>query len=276
MTLALGFSVIPPASPWGINFGGGLNSTAVMIECRERGHKPDWILFANTGSERPETYAHVERMTKWADGWCPVTVVRWERQQAPVGFEALHDNCLRTEAFPSKAYGYAGCTGKWKSQPMDAWREANGFQRGAYAIGYDADENRRIKKACLRGDDPNMVAWYPLVAWGVGRFDCDRICRKAGFAEVAKSSCFMCPNMKEAEWAELRDAHPRLFSIALEIERKARARGEKPQDGMNRETAGFFFDDEIRASILAQPNAGQSSFLDGVTDDRCHHGGCFT
>ena len=33
MTSFLGHSQTPPASPWGINIGGGLNSTAVVLEC---------------------------------------------------------------------------------------------------------------------------------------------------------------------------------------------------------------------------------------------------
>lgn len=41
-----GFSVTPPRNPWGINFGGGLNSTAVILECIERQLRPDWIFTA--------------------------------------------------------------------------------------------------------------------------------------------------------------------------------------------------------------------------------------
>jgi hypothetical protein len=37
-----GFSLTPPASPWGINVGGGLNSTALIVEARARGLRPDW------------------------------------------------------------------------------------------------------------------------------------------------------------------------------------------------------------------------------------------
>lgn len=65
--LPLGMSQTPPSSPWGINFGGGLNSTALIIECRNRGYRPDWILFADTGSEIPGTLEHVERMQQWCD-----------------------------------------------------------------------------------------------------------------------------------------------------------------------------------------------------------------
>lgn len=62
--LGIGMASVPPCAPWGINFGGGLNSTAVILACIERGHRPDWILFADTGSEYPGTLEHVERMRR--------------------------------------------------------------------------------------------------------------------------------------------------------------------------------------------------------------------
>ena len=152
------FSKTPPREPWGINFGGGLNSTAMIIECKRRGLKPNWILFADTGSEMPGTLEHIENMRNWCGGWQDVTTVRWVRtKNGPFGFEPLHENCLRTGHLPSKAYGLAGCTSKWKIYPMDKWRKDHCFQQGCFAVGYDADENRRIQSACKRGDDPNFT-----------------------------------------------------------------------------------------------------------------------
>lgn len=40
-------------------FGGGVNSTAMLVEMHKRGIRPDLILFADTGGERPETYETV-------------------------------------------------------------------------------------------------------------------------------------------------------------------------------------------------------------------------
>lgn len=246
-----GFQSAPPGSPWGINFGGGLNSTALIIECRRRDLRPDWILFADTGSERPETYAHVARMTEWCHGWTEITVVRWIRRDG--SFEPLHENCLRTNHFPSKAYGFAGCTSKWKVQPMERWRKEHGFDRGAFAVGYDAGEKRRLTKACQRGDAPGMIAWYPLAAWGIDRPGCQTIVDSEGIA-VAKSSCFNCPNLRPEEREELATSHPDLHAISVEIQSRAVAAGNLPQAGR---LAGM--------GIAAR-----------VTEDVCVHSGCFT
>lgn len=254
-----GFSEVPPCSPWGINFGGGVDSTAVIILCAVAGFRPDWILFADTGSEMPGTLNHVVKMQEWmklnTTDWPEITVVKWIRKDGT--FEPLHDNCLRTGHLPSKAYGYAGCTSKWKIYPMDKWRKANGFQQGAFAVGYNASEHRRIKTACQRGDNPNFTAWYPLVAWGVTRDVCEQIVKEAGFV-VGKSSCFMCPNMRQNEWKDLKDKHPVLFETAALIEERAFMNGNYGRGG-----GGLF-----KGSLANIENE--------TLEDRCHHGGCFT
>lgn len=270
--LVKGFSCTPPDSPWGINFGGGIDSTTVILECMSRGYTPDWILFADTGSERPETLKHVYEMNEYIKSseskWPEITIVRWIRKDGT--FESLHDNCLRTGHLPSKAYGYAGCTSKWKVFPMDKWRKANDFQRGAFAVGYNASESRRIKTACQRGDDPSFTAWYPLVAWGITREQCEEIVKRHGF-KVIKSSCFMCPNMKKNEWHALKENDPKLFEVAKLIEERAFSNGNYGRGG-----SGLYEGSLANlTSKMSDDDPGEESFGD-VLEDRCHHGGCFT
>ena len=242
----LGLSVAPPSTPWGINFGGGLNSTALIIECRRRGLSPDWILFADTGSEIPGTLEHVNLMADWCRGWADITVVRWVRKDG--SFESIHENCLITGYLPSKSYGYSGCTTKWKVQPMDKWRKQHGFQRGCYAVGYDAGESRRVKRAMNRGDDLSFIAWMPLVAWGIGRKQCEEICKSEGIS-VGKSSCFVCPNMKLSEWAWLKSYHPKEYEIALRIEREAVSAGNAKMGGLIRKNLAEAMGEDDRCSF---------------------------
>ena len=39
-----------------LSFGGGINSTALLLEWVEQGKPLDLVIFADTGSEMPETY----------------------------------------------------------------------------------------------------------------------------------------------------------------------------------------------------------------------------
>jgi hypothetical protein len=147
---------------------------------------------------------------------------------------------------------------------MEKWREAKGFSKGAFAVGYDAGEIARITKACQRGDAPDMVAWYPLVTWGIDRDGCESICAKEGIT-VGKSSCFMCPNLRANEWESLRVTHPDLFAIAMEIEDRAKAQGNL--------SAGVSWP-MLRDKEFMREN--QQTIFSDVQEDRCHHGGCFT
>lgn len=223
------FSADPQGKTWGINFGGGVNSTALLLLCHDRGLRPDWVLFADTGSERPETYENVETVKTWAHAvGFPFETVKWIRKDG--SFEAIHDNSLRTNYLPSKAYGLAGCTYKWKIQPMQRWRKQHGFIPTGVAIGYDAGEKRRIKAAHVRycnSSDINILVelpWYPLVAWDVDRQACVERIKQQGWNTV-KSSCFLCPSMRPAEWEELRVEHPSLFQVAVQVNTQAKAAG---------------------------------------------------
>ena len=154
----------------------------------------------------------------------PFEVVRWIRKDG--SFEPIHKNSLRTGYLPSKAYHLAGCTSKWKIQPMQKWRKVNGFAQSAVAIGYDAGEKRRISAAAGRYCSSPEVditvefPWYPLVAWGIDRAGCQEINVRHNVA-VGKSSCWCCPNMKAEEWDELKEHHPDLYAMAEEIEDNA-------------------------------------------------------
>jgi hypothetical protein len=207
-----------------VAFGGGANSTAMLVEMHRRGILPDLIMFADTGGERPETYDAVSMV----DLWCRqhfgigVEVVRKTYQGQP---ETLEDNCLRMNMLPSIAYGFKSCSLKHKVDPQDKftnnWEPAvTHWETGGKCekwIGYDAGEERRAK---IR-DDAKYTYRYPLIEWGIYREDCIRICNDAGLPAV-KSSCFFCPSMKKREIVELAAKHPRLAARAVAMEQQAK------------------------------------------------------
>ena len=48
-----------------VAYGGGTDSTAMIIECAKRCIKIDYILFADTGGEKPHTYQYIKTFSKW-------------------------------------------------------------------------------------------------------------------------------------------------------------------------------------------------------------------
>lgn len=208
------------STPLIVSYGGGVNSTAMLVEMRKRGMRPDLILFADTGGERPETYRTVITVSEWcvANGFPAVTTVR--HRSPTYGNQTLEEQCLRDKSLPSIAYGFKTCSLKFKGEPQDGfakgWLGLRGHKSARKAIGFDAGEQRRAKEF----QHEFWVNWYPLIEWGIWREHCEAICAQAGLP-IAKSSCFFCPSMRKAEILELKNLHPDLLARAIAMEGNA-------------------------------------------------------
>lgn len=212
-----------PSNPLVVAYGGGVNSTAMLVEMYHRGIKPDLILFADTGGERPETYQSVKLVSDWClnHGFPNIETVWCIRDGNQY---TLEEHSLRYNQLPSIAYGYKSCSVKFKADPQHDWlKKSQLFQdaisRGfkiCKAIGYDAGETQRAKIA----DDEFYSYWYPLIEWDIYREDCVEICRSEGLP-TEKSSCFFCPSMKRWEIVDLAKKHPELMARALKMESNA-------------------------------------------------------
>lgn len=149
-----------------VNYGGGTNSTALLIEAHRRGLRPDVIVFSDTGNEMPHTYAYLETMAAWCARvrFPVIDIVRWERKDG--SFVTIEESCLTAGDMPSKAYGYAGCTSKWKQQPIDKFIKNHPMVLEAWArgqtvdrwIGYDADEPSRAERMMSKNPQPLVPA----------------------------------------------------------------------------------------------------------------------
>jgi len=202
-----------------VAFGGGVNSAAMLIGMHERGIRPDLILFADTGGEKPETYAYLDIIRRWLGAVGFPELVTVEKDSM---YTSLEDQCHRTRTLPSLAYGWKSCSEKWKRKPQDkfcnhwpaavaAWQAG---QKCTKAIGYDADEERRAKIAA----DAKYTYWYPLIEWQWGREECLAAIARAGLPKPPKSACFFCPASKKPEILWLARTHPDLFRRAIAIE----------------------------------------------------------
>ena len=130
------------------SYGGGTNSTAMLIECVKKGIEIDLILFADTGGEKPHTYEYVKRFSGWLKtrGFPEITTIKKGGIQ-----ETLEEECLRRESLPSIAYGFKTCSQKHKIGPqikyVNNWPPAQEIWGSGGKIiklvGYDADEPLR-------------------------------------------------------------------------------------------------------------------------------------
>ncbi len=190
------------------SFGGGVNSTAMLIGMVERGERCDLILFADTGGEKPHTYAHVLEFSEWlvAHEMPNITTVK-----SPT--VTLEQDCLTRHALPSVAYGFKTCSQRFKAAPQEKFLNGLGVKEYTKLIGFDADEPQRAK--------PYPGNRYPLIEWGWGRDECIEAITRAGVTQPEKSACFFCPSSKKPEIMELRRQYPELAARAVAMEKNA-------------------------------------------------------
>jgi hypothetical protein len=226
-------------SPLIVNYGAGVDSTAMLIGMRKRDMVPDLVIFADTGGEKPQTYAYIPTMNGWLRkaGFPSVTQVAFK--PARVKYHTLEENCLINETLPSLSFGYKSCSLKFKADPMDKF--LLGVSRGpnkqpgwppalearaaglkpVKCIGYDngpKDSRRSVGK----GEDDNFIYRYPLREWGWDRARCMQEIIDEGMPVPLKSACFFCPASKKWELYWMAARHPDLFLRCIAIEDGAR------------------------------------------------------
>lgn len=199
------------------SYGGGTNSTAYLVGMAERGERPDCIIFADTGGEKPWTYEYLNII----DAWCKkvdfprLTVVHGcYPQQKKDG--SLENELLRLGCLPSKALGYKTCSVKWKIEPASRWIKEQGITGHSRLIGFDFGEPDRAENASYA--KVTYKQRFPLMEWFWGREECKAAIERAGLPQPGKSACFFCPSSKKREILSL---PPDLLERALEIERRA-------------------------------------------------------
>ncbi len=212
-----------------VTYGGGTNSTALLLEFYKRGIVPELIIFADTGGEKPHTYGYIEYFSNWLleHGFPKIEVVR--KTGIIKRFESLEEYCLRLETLPAMAFGQKTCSQKFKIDPSNRFVKQwiKSLPSDGKALikinGFDADESYRYEKQKLviqRVKEP-WIPRAPLITWGIGRDRCVEIIQHHGLKQPGKSSCFFCPSMKKTEIFQLKTLYPDLANRALTIEKTA-------------------------------------------------------
>jgi len=185
-----------------ISYGGGTNSTAMIIGLQKQGMVPDHILFADTGGERQATYSYISYFSKWLkqNGMPEIEIVKYKTKD---GIElTLEQDIINNNTLPAIAFGFKSCSDKFKIRPQSKFiNERYKGDEIVHYIGYDIGESRRVKDNPLK----NHTNLYPLIEWGWDRPRCVEEILLSKLCLPGKSSCFFCPSMKKPEILTLSD-----------------------------------------------------------------------
>lgn len=225
-----------------VNYGGGVNTIAVLLALADRGIRPTAITMADPGSERGGTTAYRDEiMQPWCArvGFPPIVTLerRIEGLTRPRAWrlETLRDELMRLKNLPSIAYGRKSCSAKYKGEPQRWWVERQSWAQEAWAagrkvirvVGYDVEEGDRVEKSkdvAWRSDieAQRFGSWHPLHELGMTRADCVRLIGLRGLPIPPKSACTYCPSNALSEWDDLRESDPVAFADAVAMSRNAK------------------------------------------------------
>ena len=263
-----------------ISYGGGVQSTAMLVLAVQGVIDADVAVFANVGddSEHPASLRFVREVAQpWAaKRGLEVVEAHPVRggERATIWGEIMRDDSAR-DIIP--VYGWSGkplsrsCTADFKIKTIGRELRARGASKESPAtvmIGISVDE---IERAGRGRDEPWERRVYPLLDLGLTRSDCEQVIRDAGLPVPPKSSCFFCPFHRPLVWAEMRRDEPVLFEQAVRLERRMnernKLRGREP----------VFLTRFLKPLDEAVQEAQASLFdHDGPGESGCDSGYCWT
>ncbi len=198
-----------------LSYGAGVNTTAVL-DLHDVMENVDLVVFADTGAEKPETYAYIEKYVKpyIKDIGKEFIVVKGSERINGRDITNLYEACYLWRMIPTRKLRF--CTDKFKIKPIQKYFEDNytGEQIRA-VIGIAYDESYRINNQKWKSHE----TLYPLVERKITRNGCINIIKEVGWGIPPRSSCFFCPFQSSKEWLWLKNTHPELWQKAIALEK---------------------------------------------------------
>lgn len=208
-----------------LSFGAGVQTTALLVLIANgEWPRPDAILFADTGNEKPATYDYLARQIAPFAAYHGLDIkvlgTEWRTRHYAAD---LYDYCMAHRMLPGTWVRW--CTDRYKVRPILSYlKREMGATKAAPVeswIGISTDEKHRAIRASVGGI---QVKRYPLIELGLSRSDCEVIIREAELPVPPKSGCWFCPFQKQSIWHRMKREEREHFDAALVMESNARGK----------------------------------------------------
>lgn len=248
-----------------ISYGGGVQSTALLVLAAQGAIDASHAVFANVGdkSENPDSLAYLRDIAIPFGREHGVEVVEL-RNKVDLYDHVLSDT-NRSIAIPLRmeggGFGNRKCTERWKIARISAWAKQHGATPESpltVHIGISTDEWQRANNGRPSRHETKS---FPLLDLRISRDQCHGIIARAGLPIPPKSSCWFCPFTNPRHWAERRRDNPAMFEAAVAFE-----------DGINAKRAAIGKDAGTLAGVpMRDIDEAQATLFDG-----CDSGYCWT
>lgn len=198
-----------------LSAGGGIQSSAlILMAVKGLIQKPDLVIFADTGSEMPSTIKTIGIL----QDLCHDAGIKFEIVQHGI----LYEDYMEKGLLPR--IGNSSCTMKYKINPIRRYLRANQDETGPKPwsevwIGITTDESHRARESDVQWIENK----FPLIDLGYSRKDCIHwLNENYQDLKIEKSGCFHCHFNKSQHWVDLRENHPDLFKLSIDMENAAK------------------------------------------------------
>lgn len=205
--------------------GGGTQSVAIgALIIQGKIAKPDLSHIVDTGREKASTWQYLDAVLAPELAKVGVEIHRVSKERyATVDLYAGNGDLLLpvfTDQSGALSKMPPFCSDKWKKRVGRRWMREQGVESCRLMLGMSLDESRRVQNSDVKW----ITNTYPLIDLWVQRSDCLRIVREMGWPEPPRSACWMCPNMSNQEWREIRENQPQDWMQAVAMDRDIRSR----------------------------------------------------
>ena len=229
-----------------MSMGAGVQTTAMLLKWPD---KFEHVIFADTGDEKTETYAYIEKYLK---PFCAQHGITWHTVRN-TKYDSLMHACISKKALPSMT---RWCTGDFKIKPIHRKLRELGAtsKKPAYvAVGISIDESQRLSSNSFIDKPKYEHKIYPFIDYRMTRNDCYQIIKDHGWPLPLKSGCDFCPFNPKKTIMRIKSENPKRYDQIVAMEKLA----SRPLKG--------------------KYNLDTSSLLSDFTDenDVCDSGHCF-
>lgn len=212
------------------SYGGGTQSIAIaVLVARGRLPRPERIVMADTSREATETWEYHAAHTAPLLASVGLTVEVAGHDLATRDLYATDGKTI-LPMYSAEGAKRAFCSGEWKRDVVKRYLRSKGYgpkRPVTHWLGMSLDETPRLKQS-----DTQWVRHHWPLCFDVPltRAECRALILDAGLPEPPKSSCWMCPYRRNAQWRRLKEHYPEDWARAVALDEAVRQRD--PQESL--------------------------------------------
>lgn len=211
-----------------VSYGGGVQSTALLVLAANKQIDFNLFLFSNVGddSERPDTLKFVRQVAMPFAKSHGIELVELNKTLRGGGtltlMQAMEQDTKSIPIpmyLPNRAPGNRHCTWRFKIEVIAKelrLRGATKENKAILALGISLDE---FSRSTTKSRIETQILSYPLIDMRIDRSQCVQIISDAGLQVPPKSSCFFCPFNSRKQWLTLLRKEPELFEKSVNLEK---------------------------------------------------------